>query len=253
MPTPAPSAGTAFPARRLTLRGVPVFELSLWRGTCPPLFERLSEPDRADLELANERLNVGLTAVDGDVLRAYGEVLPESQYSALLLDAAPRLVKPGGTFDYFSNEVVATWGVDPLLGSPEDPATPYYRSFETPVGPGQHLHEFIVPMVPPSWNDGARVAEYSEAWSPVSSALPTAVAYSILDVVEPAMDDGEDLYQHWVLTHFLLDGHHKVEAAAADGRPVRLLSLVDERISMAAPDDLVTLVGARSQPRQARR
>jgi hypothetical protein len=66
------------------------------------------------------------------------------------------------------------------------------------------------------------------------------------------MNEGEDYYEHWVLTHFLLDGHHKIEAAARAGRPIRLLSFVDERISIAAPDDLKTLVQRRSQPQQAR-
>ena len=31
---------------------------------------------------------------------------------------------------------------------------------------------------------------------------------------------------HWGLAHYLLDGHHKVEAAAQVGASVRLLSLV---------------------------
>jgi len=66
------------------------------------------------------------------------------------------------------------------------------------------------------------------------------------------MDEGEDYYEHWVLTHVLLDGHHKIEAAATAGRPIRLLSLVDERISIAAPEDLTTMAQARSQPQQAR-
>jgi len=35
------------------------------------------------------------------------------------------------------------------------------------------------------------------------------------------MDEGEDYYEHWVLTHVLLDGHHKIEAAATAGRPIR--------------------------------
>jgi len=59
-------------------------------------------------------------------------------------------------------------------------------------------------------------------------------------------------YEHWVLTHFLLDGHHKIEAAARAGGSVRLLSLVDERIGIAAVDDLTALVGTRSQPAETR-
>lgn len=57
-----------------------------------------------------------------------------------------------------------------------------------------------------------------------TSPRPTAVA--TLDVCAPAPANGQDWYAHWGLTHFLLDGHHKLAAAAAEGRAVRLLSLL---------------------------
>lgn len=248
VPTPKPPPGTAFPPRRLTLRGVPVFELNLWCGTCPALFKKLNEPEVADLGLANERLNAGLDRIDNDVLEVYGKVLPRSQYTVLLLEITPQLVELGSSSDYFNHEQVATWGVDPAVGVPEDPGTPYYRTFESPVEKDRHLYEFVVPMVPPAWNDSERVVQYSAG----STRSTTAVAYSLLDALQPAMDEGEDYYEHWVLTHFLLDGHHKIEAAAAAGGPIRLLSLVDERISIASPEELASMVTARSQPRKAR-
>lgn len=249
VPTPKPAPGTAFPPRRLTLRGVAVFELNLWCGTCPAIFKKLAEPDAADLELANDLLNAGLSVIDDAVLEAYGKALPKSEYTVLLLEITPQLVLPGTTWDYFSNEQVTTWGVDPAVGAADDPGTPYYRTFETPVRRDRHLYEFVVPMVPPTWNDRDTVADYLRADGVDCS---TAVAYSLLDVLQPAMDQGEDYYEHWVLTHFLLDGHHKIEAAAAAGRSIRLLSLVDERISIASPEDLSTMVTARSHSPQPR-
>lgn len=249
VPTPEPAPGTAFPPRRLTVRETPVFELNLWCGTCPALFKKLNKLETADLGWANDRLNAGLDSIDEGVLRAYQAALSTSDYTALLLEVTPDLVLPGTRTDYFSNEQVTTWGVDPVVGSAEDPGTPYYRTFETPVRTDAHLYEFLVPMVPPDWNDAARVSEYA---ANDGSSLATAVAYSLLDVLQPAMDEGADYYEHWVLTHFLLDGHHKVEAAAATGRPIRLLSLVDERISIASPEELMTMVNVRSQPRSSR-
>jgi hypothetical protein len=145
------------------------------------------------------------------------------------------LWSPWSPSDYFSHEQVTTWGVDPVVGLPEDPGTPYYRTFEAPVGKDRHLYEFVVPMVPPAWNDRQRAAEYSAA---EAGEPGTAVGYSLLDALQPAMDEADDYYGHWVLTHFLLDGHHKIEAAARDGRPVRLLSLIDERISIASREEL---------------
>ena len=247
VPTPKPAPGTAFPPRRLQLVGKAVFELNLWCGTCPALFKKLAEPQRADLEVANDRLSATMERIDDSVLQAYGQVMPRSEYTVLLLEVSPQLVEPGSASDYFTHEQVATWGADPAGGSLDDPGTAYYRTFEAPMPNDGHLYEFVVPMVPPRWNDPARVAQYTRA-----AEVGTAVAYSLLDVIEPEAGEGEYPYQHWVLTHFLLDGHHKVEAAAAAGRPVRLLAFVDERISMASPRDLAAMVGARGGLRRMR-
>lgn len=255
VPTPAPPPGTAFPPRRLTLRGEPVFELALWCGTCPAVFQKLSQPEIADVGVANERLNAGLEAIDDTVLTAYGRILPASIYTVLLLEVTPHLVAPGDGADYFCHEQVATWGIDPVTGAPENPGTPYYRTRETCVGQGGRLFEFVVPMVPPTWNSRERVAEYRAAnlrnadyRDAATSATPVAVAYSLLDVVQPAMAEGDEYYPHWCLTHFLLDGHHKMEAAAIAGRPVRVLCFVDESACLATEDDLDAMVAARTRP-----
>ncbi|XVU20971.1 hypothetical protein ACQPZJ_27290 [Actinoplanes sp. CA-054009] len=92
---PDPAPGAPFAPRKLFLRGWAVFELSLWCGTCPALFTKLTEPEAADLGLANDRLNTGLRHIDDAVLGVYGTVLPESEYTVLLLEITPRLVEPG--------------------------------------------------------------------------------------------------------------------------------------------------------------
>lgn len=74
-----------------------------------------------------------------------------------------------------------------------------------------------------------------------------------LDVCLPALDDeSADYYVYWGLTHFLLDGHHKVEAAARSASSVRLLALVSLDGSLARPDDLNRLPELLAQPRSAR-
>jgi hypothetical protein len=104
-----------------------------------------------------------------------------------------------------------------------------------------------VPMVPPTWNDRARVQQYGQALE--SGSLPTAVAVSTLDVSQPAdAADSSDYYEHWALVHFLLDGHHKLEAAAAARRPLRLLALVAVDASLATEADVRRLTDIRAQP-----
>jgi hypothetical protein len=106
-------------------------------------------------------------------------------------------------------------------------------------------------MVPPTWNDRARVQQYGQALE--SDSLPTAVAVSTLEISQPAVaDESSDYYQHWALIHFLLDGHHKLEAAARTGRPLQLLALVAVDASLARDVDIRRLPEIRGRAVQVR-
>ncbi|MGP3777197.1 hypothetical protein ACTWJ8_40820 (plasmid) [Streptomyces sp. SDT5-1] len=245
------------PGRRrlLLVDGRPAFELSFFCGTCPLLFRRLEGArEKLSLDSVRERLTGPLNDPDDghviEVMEAFGALLPQGPYLPLLLTVEPRLIFPGRNGDYFSGEQVATWGTDPFWGLPQYPHTPYYRTFETAVDAGAHLYEFVVPMVPPTWNERERVAQYVTLME--RGTLPTAVAASTLDVCEPATGETADPYGHWGLTHFLLDGHHKLEAAAQSGRPVRLLSLLTLTESLATAQQAARLPGLRARPRAPR-
>ncbi len=240
-------AGTGPGRRVLVVDGKPAFELSYWCGTCPFLFRRL-ENARQTLSLAGvqEHLAGQLSDLDDGVLDAFGSLLPEGEYLPMLLRVEPRLVIPGQEGDYFSHEQVDTWGLDAFWGLPEYPHTPYYRTFETVVDDDAHLYEFVVPMVPPTWNERERVQEYVDLMG--RGTVPTAVAVSTLDLCRTALGLGADDYEHWGLTHFLLDGHHKLEAAASAGHPVQLLSLLALEEGLAEASDHHRLAALRSQP-----
>ena len=152
---------------------------------------------------------------------------------------------------------VATWNLEGFWGLPHYPQTPYYRTFETVVRAEArmyeaeaHLYEFVVPMVPPSWNEPARVTELAEKLA--RSSGPTAVAVSTLDVSQPANQAGPDFYAHWGLTHFLLDGHHKLQAAAQIGRPLQLLSLLSVDASLATPEQVQSVPELLTRPASRR-
>ncbi|MFD3781187.1 hypothetical protein [Streptomyces sp. NPDC058612] len=240
------------PRRRLLMvDDEPAFELSFYCGTCPFLFQRLETAGgKLSLESVQKRLTGALEDPDDDVIDAFGALLPEGEYLPLLLSVEPRLVVPGREGDYFSGEQVTAWGINQFWGLPEYPHTPYYRTFETAVDADAHLYEFVVPMVPPTLNDRERVEEYVALME--RGTVPTAVAISTLDVCQSALGLADDPAAHWGLTHFLLDGHHKLEAAATAGRPVRLLSLLTPGESLAGPEDAARLPALRAQPRSAR-
>jgi hypothetical protein len=95
------------------------------------------------------------------------------------------------------------------------------------------------------------VAEHAARLS--TSSSPTAVAVSTLDVCAPAVDtQSEDYDEHWGLTHHVLDGHHKLQAAAETRRPLRLLSLLAIDASLASPEQLARVPSLRGQQAAAR-
>lgn len=233
--------------RLLLVDSRPAFELSFWCGTCQFLFERLEgSTETMSLEVLRDRLNAGLDEVGQDVLDAFGQLMEEGLYLPLLIDVTPTLVRPATVSDYFAHEQVATWGLEAFWGLPVYPRTPYYRTFSTAVSPDAHLYEFIVPMVPPSWNEASRVQEYVEALG--GGSVPTAVAVSTLDICAPAVaSQSTDYYNHWGLTHFLLDGHHKMAAAAAVGASLRLLALISVEGSLAAEAEVLRVPELRAR------
>lgn len=237
----------------MSLGDEPAYELSLGCGTCQFLFQRLEGAnDTLSIPALTQRLTEGLQDLDDDVIRDFSMLLPRGDYLPLLLSIEPQMRLPSGPGDYFAEEQIATWGVDSFWGLPEYPRTAYYRTFETPVTQEAHLFEFVVPMLPPAWSDKTTVAEYAARLSESSS--PTAVAVSTLDVCQPATDThSQDYYEHWGLTHFLLDGHHKMRAAAETGRPLRLLSLLSLEASLSSPQQIARVPSLRGQQRAARR
>lgn len=241
-------------SRHLFADGSPIFELSFWTGTSPYLFDRVfTGYDISDEREPLARLETGLDSVDDETLDLFSSILPQAEYVPILMEVRPELVAPYDDRDYFTHEQVASWGIEPLWGLPHDPRSHYYRTFETRVGPDDHFFEFVIPMVQPSWNDPKRVRHYVDLLA--GGATPTAVALSILDrraaaVIAP---DADDYYQHWVLSHFLLDGHHKFEAAARVGAPLRLLALVNIDESLAGAEAVAQLPGLLRQAPSPRR
>lgn len=187
----------------------------------------------------------GIDAIDDEVASRFGAVVATGTYLPVLLEVNPALVLPATPEDHFSVEQVATWGVEPFWGLPEYPRTPYYRTFQPEVAADAHLFEFIVPMVPPTWNGPKRVEFYKAALG--AGSRPTAVAVTTLDVCEPATDIGDDVYAHWGLTHFLLDGNHKVQAASETGAPITLLSLLALDASLAGSEQIDAAIRARGR------
>jgi hypothetical protein len=216
--------------RLLCLDGEKAYQLGPGCDTCGFIFERLGGATRSvsATKVADE-LRWGLDALDPKVLDSVAEVVPPGSYRVVLVEIVPELVRPGESRDYFAHEQVAVWGVDPFYGLPQHPRTEYYRGLSRRVDQDSALFEFVVPMFPSRWLDGQRIAEWERHLR--DGNRPTALALGLVLAKEPALIEHDPApARHLCLAHFLLDGHHRVFAAAATAKRVTLLSFlsVDE-------------------------
>lgn len=222
--------------RYLTIDGKSAYNLGNICGTCAFLFERMDGANRAvSVESLVERLSKGVDDLDDALIKTLAELMPVSQYEVCLFTFTPQLTAPGSRGDYFAIEQVENQGgVDSFWGLPHYPKVPYYRPRErleakVPRGNDAKIFDFLIPMFPETWLDESRVERYISALE--NDEQPTAVSISILDVKGPA-DCGTD---HWCMAHYILDGHHKIAAAARAGKPVSLIAFIaiDHGISSA--------------------
>jgi hypothetical protein len=149
-----------------------------------------------------------------------------------LANLRPVMVMPGAEGDYFAHEAVATWGVDPYFGVGHFPNTPYYRLGTVDLGAldygGNRLGVIIgAPLFPPTqeiMNSQEVIASYRAILSD-GAAKPTVLALGLVDERGPAVwgDPAPEFTRHLIVTLFILDGHHKIAAAAADGLPIQFL------------------------------
>jgi hypothetical protein len=214
--------------RSLLLGGEPAVHIGNTCDTCGFYFELADVPiDSRTLGVLRDALAGGLGRIDEAVAGRFGMLLAKGEYIVALIECVPLRVEPCGAGDYFHEEQAVLEGTEP--GNEYDEPflvnTPYYRlegrsRFET--GPGWYGasgvgFDFIVPIVRPL--DPAASASHAAR---IGAGLrPTAVSLSLLDIKQP--HDGD---AHWCMAHYLLDGHHKVDAAARLGRAITLLSFM---------------------------
>jgi hypothetical protein len=215
--------------RFIAVSGENIYHLGNVCGTCMFFFSKLKEQEEfIPPQPLIDRLNAGLSSIEGETLETLSAILPLGQYEVLLLTLQPRRVEPGQAEDYFSQAQVENWGIDPLAGKPHSPRASYYICPELAHGINDQRFEFVIPLTSPEALDIKRVNQYKTA---IEAGLrPTAVSLSVLDVKTPseAYDPSisMDAISHYCLAHYLLDGHHKVRAASELGAEITLLAFV---------------------------
>ena len=155
----------------------------------------------------------------------------------------PLLVMFAGLFvvvHAFEATVVRTWGIENFRGLPENPRTPYYRAGDQILSGSERLYEFVVPMVPLTWNKQDRVREYRDQFR--TGAQPVAADIEQLDTDALAG---------------LLTGHHAVvfSAGAGGGDPKRTYAVDRDAairaIDAATPGAIPTCILCSARPSRA--
>ena len=225
-------------SRYLTLEGEKAYFIGGACDTCAFLFERMGGANRnVSPTETTDLLRNGLRGLDDALVSTIGKVVPKGHYRVGLLELSTTLVTPGTKRDYFANEQTELWGMDPFWGLPYNPKTEYYRTPSVPLGGCRQLFEFVVPMFPKNWLSKKTLDAYANRLS--SGEKPTALAVSILDVRGPAArEEGPNVCEHWCLTHYLLDGHHKTYAASLADEQITLLSFLSTYESVATEENV---------------
>ncbi len=231
--------------RFLTIEGKPAYHIGNVCDTCQFFFERLEGANKSISPAeVSETLGNGLQSLDSSLLDKIKLILPVGEYAAMLLSITPHKVSLGSDSDYFVNEQTKLWGIDGFWGLPHSPKVEYYRTLTKKFDDYKQLFEFVVPMYPSGWLGVDAVREYE---SQISEGLkPTALALSVLDIKQPASwedaDDEVEIKEHWCLTHYLLDGHHKVYATSNLEKPITMLSFLAVKQSIATEVNIATLL-----------
>lgn len=223
--------------RYLTVRGEPIFYLGNICGTCRFLFEQVDPISRGRSDNITSQdlvdaLGSGLTSVEPGFLNAISPIIPDGEYIVALLQTQPRLVTPGSDEDYFAHENVDQWGFVQPGNVPHHTKTEYYRGVDQVLSSQALFFEFIVPLYPRQRLNEQRVSEFRAALS--DGSAPTAVALSILDFKQ-AYDQE---HGHWCLTHYLVDGHHKVMAANVERKPITVLAFIAVKYGNTAKEEI---------------
>ncbi len=227
--------------RALSINGVDSFYVGNVCDTCHFFFEKLTGPNCGiELDELRTSLAKGTDALNAEVMETLAQLLPKSDYTIAVFDVRPELVKPYGREDYFALEDVEYENDFNL--EPHDPKTEYYRingrsglTINDDVYTARAF-DFIVPVLAKEALDRARVEYYKDAFD--RGERPTVVALSLLDIKGPNSKD----HVHWCMAHYVLDGHHKLAAAAETGSEVRLIAFIAHEHGVSSPEDVARLL-----------
>lgn len=227
--------------RYLLVNGEPAIQLGNICGTCAFFFERTEESNvSVKVGELTSILATGIAHISPEIIEVLGQIMPPGPYHTVLISLTPRLTVVGSDTDYFATEQVEQIGIDPFEQGPYNPRIDYYRvapisgiAVSGDEGRTDLSFDFIIPLLPQSELDEERISFYVQRIE--AGEQPTAVAISLFDVKQPEHNGVQD---HRCMAHYVIDGHHKLAAAARSGKALTLLSFIAINHGISTAEDL---------------
>lgn len=210
-------------------------------GTCAFFFRQVKTDLTGSytVDSVREILNSGINRLDDSLLQSLAAIIPNGAYECILLEIQPYQTCFNGKGDYFKEDQAPLWyygGDDDTVGT----GMSYYRGTDRVISKQEKLFEFFIPLYQPSSLNEERIKYYREQIR--KGRKPTAIALSVIDAKESMIFDEEPadgIICHWGFANYLLDGHHKIQAAAREHQPITLISFISKDASFRIVDDLV--------------
>jgi hypothetical protein len=238
----------------ITVNGQRIFEYGSPCGTCGIVFRKVSSSNARVSDPEAVQLLGDLNEVPTEqILERLARVLEPGEYHPVVIEGKVKLIEPGAENDYFATDVVRLFGYEPPeYKEPAGPWTPYYKfgrncQFDRTgrrTGPHSALVTAVVmPLHDPPKLDRERI-EYWKAQHRSGHKL-TAFAISVVDNQSPALERFARAYkfaEHFLFTNCLLDGHHRIQAAAELGTSLRILSFLSSKFSLVQNLDDLSII-----------
>lgn len=217
----------------LTIAGKKSYQIGVACAECSFSFERIDEDSISKNTVINmlsqeikEQLDTGIEKIDQHILDDIKAIVPNGKYQVVLTSVLPKLVVPQQQSDYFVEELAE---LDyNAAQNPYNTKTNYFR-LNTAALPNEDFFEFLIPIKSLDSLDKQRVKQHEELL--VKGNRPTAVALSKITYGEPPhrlVNENALIINHIVLSHYLIDGLHKVYASAKTQKPIALLFFVPQ-------------------------
>lgn len=236
--------------RFITIDKQKVFHIGNICGTCGFFF--LKQQDCSNLDMSEkkiiEKLNDNNEKIVYDDLIKLSEIIPNGAYNVIIGELTPSYIMPNSINDYFMNEIRESWG-NYESGEQSEANTEYFRGDTLDFGidenkNGQKYFEFLIPQFESEQLDFKRVNYYKTQME--LGLFPTILTLGILDVKTsmqfPEIDGKEiepNYPTHWCFANYLVDGHHKLRAAAEIKKPIRIISFVSKSESWQLIDKMI--------------